>query len=302
MRGRLFGTKVREGTHRRRLSSSVSPSHSERLPAPRGPNCCFSDLAIPLLRSEQILGPWVPKATARIASRSSGDERPQPRPSRPVLVLAARERIAMSLVIVQQSTGDKGLTADHPTPTCAGRVRENVSLRPPALWHSGYQDMRHSATPGKMLSRFEDSTPIHSAARAHVGVASPIILRTTSLRRDAHADAPLDCQVQSTGEGYVPVLVAPSPFYSPPRRACRAAKPAIQTATEEFHGPAFAIDLKDHLPTVSPQKIRAPDTRRLLITYQAHPVSQSARIVPSSLKIGSRRWHAIGFSFRRATA
>ena len=39
-----------------------------------------------------------------------------------------------------------------------------------------------------------------------------------------------------------------------------------------------------------------------LITYQAHPVSQSARIVPSSLKIGSRRWHAIGFSFRRATA
>ena len=45
------------------------------------------------------------------------------------------------------------------------------------------------------------------------------------------------------------------------------------------------------------------DTATLfLITYQAHPVSQSARIVPSSLKIGSRRWHAIGFSFRRATA
>ena len=43
-------------------------------------------------------------------------------------------------------------------------------------------------------------------------------------------------------------------------------------------------------------------SKKFLITYQAHPVSQSARIVPSSLKIGSRRWHAIGFSFRRATA
>ena len=68
---------------------------------------------------------------------------------------------------------------------------------------------------------------------------------------------------------------------------------AINLGKLIWHG-ALVLSFGSVLVTMFP--------RSFLITYQAHPVSQSARIVPSSLKIGSRRWHAIGFSFRRATA